>query len=55
MTLKELLDRCSELCNEETKNLKVRIFLYEADFEVTEIWHKKFENDYMKINEIRIG
>jgi hypothetical protein len=55
MTLKELLDRVSELCNEETKDLKVKVFLYEADFEVVEIWRYKLENDYIKEDVIRLG
>jgi hypothetical protein len=55
MTLKELLDRVSELCNDETKDLKVRIFLYEANFEVVEIWRHQIKNDYIKEDEIRLG
>jgi len=55
MTLKELLDKVSELCNEETKDLKVA-YLHEIGWmPVDEIWHYRLKNDYIVIDEIRIS
>jgi hypothetical protein len=55
MTLKELLDKVSELCNEETKDLPVMRWLDNENIEVEHIWRYKFENDYTKFDEIRIS
>lgn len=55
MTLKELLDKVSELCNDETKDLKV-VYLHEVGWmPADEIWRYKLKNDYVEINEIRIS
>lgn len=55
MTLKELLDKISELCNDETKDLKVMRFLDDESIEVETIFHWKFKNDYVSYDEIRIS
>ena len=55
MTLKELLDKVSELCNDETKDLEVVLIVEGEPYEMTEIWHFKLKNDYKEHDEIRIS
>lgn len=55
MTLKELLDKVSELCNEETKDLKVIHLVYGDAYEIMEIWRCKLKNDYIEVDEIRLS
>jgi hypothetical protein len=55
MTLKELLDKVSELCNDETKDLPVKILNDGEYFRLMEIWHYHLKNNYVEINEIRIS
>ena len=55
MTLKELLDKVSELCNDDTKDLKVKIVGLDHEVELYEIWRYKLRNDYVEIDEIRLS
>ena len=55
MTLKELLDKVSELCNDETKDLPVTLATSEGTVNAYEIYHHRIMNDYLKIDEIRIS
>lgn len=54
MTLKDLLDKVSELCNDETKDLDVKVMIEGEPIFLFEIWHYKLKNDYVEINEIRM-
>lgn len=54
MTLKELLDRISELCNDETKDLQVKVIINGETALLFDVWHYKLRNDYVEINEIRM-